>query len=490
MSSILPKLGIYGWASHDENLLLASLLTGDPLLLVGTHGTAKTGLAGKIAEALGWRFIAYDASKCLFEDVLGYPNVKKLQEGQVEYIGSPVTIFDKEFVLIDELNRAVPEMQSKWLEVIRSRRIMGFATQVKWAWAAMNPASYSGVQSLDEALVGRFALFAYPPEALSMSESDRILVARHINGDDALALSQWGEDARKPTVAHERVQAVGDEIRGLLKAAARCYNALEADMTSLGEFLAKFSDLLNRETKGAVQLDGRRLGFIYRNVLAVRAVEIAKAAAAGEAPRDFKESARHAIVSSIPVGLNDQSVNREEVAHQVEVVFDLLADYFVAGSEISKVNLIYELFTTGNLIRKAEILIKGGLDEMVKTKAWNDLASGEADITALAYVALQVEARRPGTIPQEMIDHVGGRVNAHSLSSACAGSLWGDSIEHIEGLEALMEQSGDMEKLLAIARVKEAASAGEITPAKIALVREAIEGDIRTFKGLLEAPAA
>ncbi len=41
------------------------------MLLVGSHGTAKTGLFMKIAEALGLRAISYDASKALFEDVLG-----------------------------------------------------------------------------------------------------------------------------------------------------------------------------------------------------------------------------------------------------------------------------------------------------------------------------------------------------------------------------------------------------------------------------------
>ena len=39
---ILSKLGIYGWKKKDENLLLASLLTGDPLLLIGNHGCVKT----------------------------------------------------------------------------------------------------------------------------------------------------------------------------------------------------------------------------------------------------------------------------------------------------------------------------------------------------------------------------------------------------------------------------------------------------------------
>ena len=35
---ILEQLGIFGWKEQDENLVLASLLTGDPLLLIGNHG--------------------------------------------------------------------------------------------------------------------------------------------------------------------------------------------------------------------------------------------------------------------------------------------------------------------------------------------------------------------------------------------------------------------------------------------------------------------
>ena len=62
---IFPRLGIYDWKEADENLLLATLLTGDPVLLVGSHGTAKTGLFTKIAEGLRLRAISYDASKAL-----------------------------------------------------------------------------------------------------------------------------------------------------------------------------------------------------------------------------------------------------------------------------------------------------------------------------------------------------------------------------------------------------------------------------------------
>jgi len=59
---ILNQLGIFGWKEADENLVLASLLTGDPLLLIGNHGCAKTpcgalgnAFANKVAQALGRR---------------------------------------------------------------------------------------------------------------------------------------------------------------------------------------------------------------------------------------------------------------------------------------------------------------------------------------------------------------------------------------------------------------------------------------------------
>src|SRR6056297_401511 len=99
---ILEQLGIYGWKEADENLLLASLLTGDPLLLIGNHGCAKTHVISKLGQALGKKSFTYDASKAMFEELLGYPNIEQLKQGLVEYISSPVTIRDKELVMNDE----------------------------------------------------------------------------------------------------------------------------------------------------------------------------------------------------------------------------------------------------------------------------------------------------------------------------------------------------------------------------------------------------
>jgi len=484
---ILKNLGIYGWKEDDENLILSSLLTGDPLLLIGNHGCAKTYLANRIAEALGKKFLVYDASKAMFEDVLGYPNVEKLKRGVVEYISSKVTVWDKEFILIDELNRAIPELQSKWLELIRSRKIMGYETRVKWVWSAMNPMNYSATQTLDEALIGRFALFIYPPDVLQMGEEDRILVTMHVNGDDAPGIAEWMPDRTNgKSISFLDVTKIGKNVQVMLRKAANHFHRLRTEMGTLSEFLAKFADLLMRETKQEISLDGRRLGFIYRNILANRSVELAKAEIFNTEYGTFAESARSVIQTSIPLGLTEDSPKREESIHKIETCFDLLSSFFNEGSEIHNINRIYELFTTGDLMRKAEILITENLGEFVSSKAWTDMINSNNDITLLAYTALQVEARRPGTIPQELLESLSQKVSSSKLSTDCISNLQDDSIEYIEEIEALLDRNSDLDRIIAYNRVKELSGKEKITLGDIEETRSSIEQDIATFESLIK----
>ncbi|MFH1373238.1 MAG: MoxR family ATPase [bacterium] len=482
---LLEKLGIFGWKQEDEDLVLASLLTGDPLLLVGNHGCAKTHLANTIARALSRPFLVYDASKAMFEDVLGFPNIEKLKQGVVEYVPSKVTVWDKELILIDELNRAMPELQSKWLEIIRSRKIMGFDTNVKWVWAAMNPLSYSATQALDEALIGRFATFLYPPDVLQMNEEDRIKVTTHINGDDAPSISVWSEDPNLETVTERDTGQVGQLLNRILKTAAKHFSRLRSQLPTLSEFLAKFADLLMRETQGEVSLDGRRLGFIYRNILANRSIQLAKAELLKTLPAGFAESARYVVQSSIPIGLNDESLKREETVHKMEICFDLLSAYFGENSEVSKVDLIYELFTTDNLMRKANILLKADLGDFVNSKAWNDLMKEDNDITLLAYTALQVEAHRPGTVPQELLEGLGQKIISAELTTESIPALQNESVEYIEEVEDLLSQETDLGRLVAYNRVWHLVDKGNVTPATIAKTEAAIEADIAIFHDLI-----
>jgi len=319
---ILQKLGIYGWKEADENLVLASLLTGDPLLLIGNHGCAKTLIAQKVAQALGRKFLVYDASKVNFEDILGFPNIHKLQQGEIEYVESPVTVWDKQMILIDELNRSLPETANRWLEIIRSRRIMGFPTDVKVVWSAMNPLSYLGTMQLDDAMIGRFATFLFVQDVLQMEEADRIRVISHLNGEDAPNLAEWTGGVTGGTVPKADVEAVGEQLHRMLTLAGHRFLRLRDEMATLPEFLARFAALLVKETQ-EVALDGRRLAFIHRNIVASRAIQLSKAEVLATEIPDFVESAKYVVQSSIPVGLNDEGLNREELVHKMEICFPL-----------------------------------------------------------------------------------------------------------------------------------------------------------------------
>jgi MoxR-like ATPase len=84
----LSALGIAGWDAL-EPAILAALATESPLLLVGPHGSAKTLLLQRLAEALGLAFRHYNASILSFDDLLGYPVP---QGGRLVYLETPATI--------------------------------------------------------------------------------------------------------------------------------------------------------------------------------------------------------------------------------------------------------------------------------------------------------------------------------------------------------------------------------------------------------------
>jgi len=179
---MLEKLHLYGM-KEVEPAIMAALLTKKPVLLIGETGTAKTEATKRIAEALGLRFHRYDASKAVFEDVIGFPNPKSLSNGVLSYVQTPLTLWDKQFVLIDEINRAALSMQNKWFEVVNEATLMGKETDLIYRWSAMNPSSaeYLGTSELDLALRDRFALFIRVPSPQDMNDGALADILRNGN---------------------------------------------------------------------------------------------------------------------------------------------------------------------------------------------------------------------------------------------------------------------------------------------------------------------
>ena len=182
--SHLAALGVFGFDAV-EPVILAALITEDPLLLVGNSGTGKTFLLNSLSEALGLEHRHYNASLIAFDDLVGFP-FPDAERGSVKFLETPATVWGAESVLIDEISRCKPEHQNRLFSLVHERRIQGIALpKLRFRWAAMNPCSadqagtedYAGSEALDPALADRFALFVRAADWGELTPAERMKIA-------------------------------------------------------------------------------------------------------------------------------------------------------------------------------------------------------------------------------------------------------------------------------------------------------------------------
>lgn len=215
---LLRNLGVYGY-DDVESVVIASLATGKPLLLIGKAGTGKSFLLNSLSEALGLEHRHYNASLIAFDDLVGFPYPEKNGTG-IRYIQTPATVWSAESVLIDEISRCKPEHQNRLFSLIHERRIQGMKLErLRYCWAAMNPCSadqgvedyYDGSLPLDQALADRFAFIVSVPDWDELEDGDRASVA-----DPAGEGAQSTDNGRlKDVVAQvrERLPVVSEKHR-------------------------------------------------------------------------------------------------------------------------------------------------------------------------------------------------------------------------------------------------------------------------------------
>lgn len=182
-AGLLRRLGLVGMDSL-ELPVLASLATRAPLLLIGPHGTAKTLLLTRIADALGLPFRHYNASLLNFDDLVGYPLPGP--GGTLEYVRTPASIWGAGAVLFDEVSRCRPDLQNKLFPLVHERRVQGLELEgLEHRWAAMNPppteeqdTGYAGCEPLDPALADRFAFVLEVPSWQGFTREDRLALVR------------------------------------------------------------------------------------------------------------------------------------------------------------------------------------------------------------------------------------------------------------------------------------------------------------------------
>lgn len=292
LPSILTQpLGLEGWAAL-EPVLLAALASEEPLLLIGAHGSAKSFLLERLAQALQLEFRFYNASLINYDDLVGIP-MPSDDRKSLHYISTPSAIWNAEVVFFDEINRTRPELQNKLFPIIHERRVQGIALdRLKYRWSAMNPPpaadnndetldAYVGAEPLDPALADRFCFLVEVPRWQQLTEGEKRRIFRdQFNGEHTFLVPPPDLVAR----ARHRLKALQS-----------------SPPPSLEDYLL---NLLGHLETQSVVFSARRATMLYRNILAVQAAREAlyelcfPDLQAGQV--DWKTSALLALQNSLP----------------------------------------------------------------------------------------------------------------------------------------------------------------------------------------------
>jgi MoxR-like ATPase len=276
---LISQLGLIGLDSL-EPVVLASIATRSPLLLIGPHGSGKSLLLERLALALDLRWRHYNAALVNFDDLVGYPLPD--EHGQLRFVQTPASIWGAQVVFIDEISRARLDVQNRLFPIIHERRVQGLLlSDLEHRWAAMNPpasddddeALYAGSQPLDLALADRFALQVNVPDWRTFSEAHQEAVIRAPEGgSDPLAAVLWST-----AIAHTR------ELLPMVQAQWAA---------AIARYVRILAALLS---EAGAQISARRAGMLAGNLAAVHAARLSRDAQAG-----IGDSAWIATLNSMP----------------------------------------------------------------------------------------------------------------------------------------------------------------------------------------------
>lgn len=154
------QMRLAGHGPMIERLLVAAI-TGGHLLIEGSPGLAKTRTVNSFASLLDARFVRVQATPDLLPADLIGTNIYQQHQGTFTFIKGP--LFNN-VVLVDEINRAPPKVQSALLEAMGEKQISvsGQTYPLEDPFmvvATQNPIEHEGTYPLPEAQLDRFMFF-------------------------------------------------------------------------------------------------------------------------------------------------------------------------------------------------------------------------------------------------------------------------------------------------------------------------------------------
>lgn len=421
---LLESLQIFGVSHENENAFLASMLLGEPSLLIGPPGSSKTELAKMIGQALReysrkqtnnsnehFSYQTYDASKVNFEDLIGYPNIEAIKENRVEFIRTPMTIWNKDLVVFDELNRCVRERQSNFFEVLRSRTLNGLPTNNKFIFSTMNPFGDTGTEEMSDALVDRHLFYIYFDKFSSMADIDKKAILTRIGESDAVGLRYWGGNREfnldvSDTQVNEYLASIGEKIHQTLTRASEIYEEIKSELgPNMQQLVLTTAQNIISNFKGKdyledLDISGRRASMVYRAIIAYRAVEQAKSNIFGSKIKNLSNSIASAFMMSIPIGIAS-SMNDSEfsiVTNYVDTFINNNWESILTNSE--NIDTIYTLYNDKDPFVRFNILLSTDLDKLTNHDAWSRLVGTKN--TEINNILASIKNVFPDKIPQHI----------------------------------------------------------------------------------------
>ena len=200
-----------------ERLLIA-LLAGGHLLVEGAPGLAKTRAVKLLAQGLHAPFARIQCTPDLMPADLTGSSIFRPDSGTFEYVPGPIF---HSLVLVDEINRAPPKVQSALLEAMAEHQVTASGVthplpEPFMVVATQNPIEHEGTFPLPEAQLDRFMLkveVTLPDAAVERQILD--LVEGEATGEAV--------DAPAPIAPHEIVAARKAAMATYLSPAVKDY---------------------------------------------------------------------------------------------------------------------------------------------------------------------------------------------------------------------------------------------------------------------------
>lgn len=187
--------GLIGHEHLVERLAIA-LLAGGHVLIEGPPGLAKTRAVKRLAAGLAGSFARIQCTPDLMPSDMTGTQVFRPDSGRFDFLPGPLF---HELVLVDEINRAPPKVQSALLEAMEERHVTVAGKRYElpplfMVLATQNPIEQEGTYPLPEAQMDRFLMHIridYP------SDADEVKVMRLVRSESAAHAAE-AEPAKIP----------------------------------------------------------------------------------------------------------------------------------------------------------------------------------------------------------------------------------------------------------------------------------------------------